>query len=381
MTGGATIINVDDHEASRYAKRRTLLRAGFTVYDAAGGSEALTLIKQHNPDLVLLDVNLPDVSGIEVCRRVKSTLDGASVIVLQISASAITAPHATAALDNGADAFLIEPVDPDVLVATVNALLRLRRAEQELSAANERLKLLNQELHRSNEDLQQFAFAASHDLQEPLRTVSSFVTLLEKTATDKLTGKEREYLRYIAEGSERMRALIRDLLSYSQVGQKPASTQLVDLNAVLNWVLQDLRERISESGANITWDPLPSVIGDEEQLGQLLQNLISNAIKYARPGVKPIVKLSAAEKDHDWVIRVSDNGLGMESDYFQTIFAAFKRLHGKEIPGTGIGLAICRRVVEAHGGKIWVESVAGVGSTFCFSLPINYNTGERSVAM
>jgi light-regulated signal transduction histidine kinase (bacteriophytochrome) len=338
------------------------------------------MIEQHNPDLILLDVNLPDISGIEVCQRVKSTPAGSSVIVLQISATAITAPQATAALDKGADAYLIEPVDSNVLVATVKALLRLRRAEQELAAANERLRLLNKELGRSNEDLQQFAFAASHDLQEPLRTVSTFVSLLEETAADKLTTKERGYLKYIAEGSQRMRALIGDLLRYSQVGQKPAATQLVDLNTVLTWVLQDLRERIAESGANITHDALPSVIGDKEQLGELLQNLIGNAIKYARPGVQPVIQVSAAKENQGWVIRVHDNGLGLDSDYFQTIFAPFKRLHGKEIPGTGIGLAICRRVVEAHGGRIWVESVLALGSTFCFSLPADYGAVDDRVA-
>jgi two-component system sensor histidine kinase/response regulator len=374
MAGSATIINVDDNEPARYAKGRVLSRAGFVVYDAASGSEALSLIAPHSPDLVLLDVNLPDVNGIEVCRRIKAAPNGSSVIVLQISASATAAPQATAALNSGADAYLIEPVDPDVLVATIKALLRLRKAERELSAANERLKLLNQELHRSNEDLEQFAFAASHDLQEPLRTITSFVSLLERTAAAKLTGNERDWLKHIADGSQRMRALIDDLLSYSQVGKKPTSSQVVDLNAVLLWALQNLREGIAESGADITGDRLPSVTGDEAQLGQVFQNLIGNAIKYARPGVKPIIGWSATKEDQHWVIRIRDNGIGMESQYFQVIFGPFKRLHGREIPGTGIGLAVCRRVIEAHGGRIWVESEgAGQGSTFCFTLPGKQN--------
>jgi two-component system sensor histidine kinase/response regulator len=375
MAGSATIINVDDNEPARYAKGRVLSRAGFVVYDAASGSEALSLIVPHSPDLVLLDVNLPDVNGIEVCRRIKAAPNGSSVIVLQISASATAAPQATAALNNGADAYLIEPVDPDVLVATIQALLRLRKAERELSAANERLKFLNQELHRSNEDLEQFAFAASHDLQEPLRTITSFASLLEKTAAAKLTGNERDYLQYIADGSRRMRVLIDDLLGYSQVGKKPTSFQVVDLNAVLLWALQNLREGIAESGADLTGDPLPSVTGDEAQLGQVFQNLIGNALKYARPGVKPIIDWSAAKEDQHWVIRIRDNGIGIESKYLQVIFSPFKRLHGREIPGTGIGLAVCRRVIEAHGGRIWVESTAGQGSTFCFTLPAMSGAG------
>lgn len=301
----------------------------------------------------------------------KSTPESASVIVLQISASATAAPHATAALDSGADAYLTEPVDPDVLVSTIKALLRLRRAERELAAVNNRLTNLNQELHRSNEDLQQFAFAASHDLQEPLRTVTSFVSLLERDAAAKLTGNEREYLRYIGEGSRRMHALIDDLLSYSQVGRKPKFSHLVDLNAVLPWALENLREGIGQSGAEITSDPLPSVFGDEAQLGQVFQNLISNALKYARAGLKPAIHVSADKESQDWVVRVRDNGIGIDANHFQQIFGAFKRLHGKEIPGTGIGLAVCRRVIEAHGGRIWVESIVGQGSTFAFTLPIN----------
>jgi two-component system sensor histidine kinase/response regulator len=368
------IINVDDNEPARYAKGRHLSRAGFVVYEAANGSEALRLIKEHNPDLVLLDVNLPDINGIEVCQRVKSTAHSASVIVLQISASATAAPQASAALDSGADAYLTEPIEPEVLIATVRALLRLRKAERELSAANERLKLLNKDLYRSNEDLQQFAFAASHDLQEPLRTVTSFVTLLERTAGSKLTGEEQEYLRYIADGSRRMRALIDDLLRYSQVGREPASIEAVDLNALLQSVMENLRESLLESRTEVTSDPLPSVSGDEAQLGQVFQNLISNAIKYARPGLRPVIHLSATQEDDDLVISVRDNGLGIESDYLQQIFAPFKRLHGKEISGTGMGLAICRRVIEAHGGRIWVESTLGEGSAFYFSLPLRSNS-------
>jgi signal transduction histidine kinase len=373
----ATIINVDDNEHSRYVRARVLSRAGFIVHDAATGSEGLKLVAEQKPDLVLLDVNLPDVDGLEVCRRIKSSTTGVPLMVLQISASATEPAHATAGLENGADAYLIEPVDPDVLVATVRAMLRLRNAERDLAATNERLKALNVELQRSNEDLAQFAFAASHDLHEPLRTVASFAALLEKTAGAKLSETELQYLAFISEGARRMQALIDDLLTYSQVGQKPESTQLVDLNVVLPWALENLRERISESCAEISSEPLPSIPGDEAQFVHLFQNLIGNAIKYSRPGVKPTIRLSATQKDEYWLIAVRDNGIGISSEYTQSIFGVFKRLHGNEIPGTGIGLAVCRRVVEAHGGEIWVESTPGEGSSFFFTLPAS--SGEREM--
>ena len=367
--GAAIIINVDDNEPARYAKTRILSRAGFTVHDAANGCDAIALVNRYHPDLILLDVNLPDVNGIEVCRRIKSSPAGASVLVLQISASSTTAPHATAALNSGADTYLAEPVDPDVLVATVKALLRLRKAERELSAANGRLQILNQELARSNEDLEQFAFAASHDLQEPLRTVTTFVSLLERTAGSKLTGSEREYLNYIVDGSERMRTLIDDLLRYSQAGDRTASAGCVDLGGVLTWALENLRESIAESAAVIETVPLPCVTGDEAQLRHVFQNLIGNAIKYSRSGIAPRIHLSSAQADADWVISIRDNGMGIDGRHLQVVFSPFKRLHGREIPGTGMGLAMCRKIIEAHGGKIWVESTPGEGSNFSFSLP------------
>ena len=365
----ATILNVDDHEPARYAKNRTLSHAGFKVLDAATGTDALALAAANAPDLVLLDLNLPDLHGIEVCRRLKARAGGASVMVLQISASATAAPNATAALDGGADAYLAEPVDSEVLISTIRALLRLRAAERALSAANERLVLVNQDLQRSNDDLKQFAFAASHDLQEPLRTVASFATLLDRTAASRLTGDEREYLKYIVDGSLRMRALIDDLLTYSQVGHKPDPSHVADLNAVLAWALENLRERISQSECQIISADLPTVVGDEAQLGQVFQNLIGNAIKYARPGVKPVVHVNATREGRYWSIAVSDNGIGIDPRDQKMIFGAFKRLHGREIPGTGIGLAVCRRAVEAHDGRIWVESTPGEGSTFIFTLP------------
>jgi light-regulated signal transduction histidine kinase (bacteriophytochrome) len=317
--------------------------------------------------LVLLDVNLPDVSGIEVCRTLKSA--DVSVIVLQISASATAAPYAIAALNSGADAYLTEPVDPDVLIATVRALLRLRTAERDLAAANKLLESANRDLKRSNDDLQQFAFVASHDLQEPLRTVSSFAELLELAAGTRLTPAEQQYLRYIVKGADRMRTLIQDLLHYSQVGQKPSASEPVRLGVILDWAIENLRELIADTGAEIHANELPLVAGDESQLGHVFQNLLANALKYRRNGVAPRIQIGAARDDVNWVIRIDDNGIGIDQRYWGLIFAPFKRLHGQDIPGTGIGLAVCRKVIEAHGGRIWVESRAGEGSSFFFTLP------------
>ena len=202
-----------------------------------------------------MDINLPDIDGIEVCRRLKAMPDAGKTLILQISASATTAPHATEALNNGADAYLAEPVDATVLIATINALLRLRKAERDLQEANtalhhanSSLASVNRDLRQSNQDLQQFAYFASHDLQEPLRQVTNFVQLISQSADERLTGEEQKFLSFVVEGAERMEHLIRALLSYSQLGhgeQVPHSK--VDLNAVVDRVIGDLSGRSRRS--------------------------------------------------------------------------------------------------------------------------------------
>jgi two-component system sensor histidine kinase/response regulator len=374
----AVILNVDDNEPYRYARHRILVDAGFTTYDASTGQATLDLAAIHNPDMVVLDINLPDIDGIEVCRRLKAIPGPNAPFILQMSASATTAPHATEALNNGADAYLAEPVDSTVLIATINALLRLRRAERELQAANTALHhanaslaSVNRDLRQSNQDLQQFAYFASHDLQEPLRQVTNFVQLISQTAATRLTEEEQKFLAFVVEGADRMEHLIRALLSYSQLGhgERPAH-QKVDLNVVVDRVADDLSGRISEAGGNITRTHLPSVIGDAVQLADVFQNLLVNSVKYRRPEQRLVVQIGARQETPEEVtISVRDNGQGIDPAYHDLIFLPFKRLHGREIPGTGIGLAICRRIIEAHGGRIWTESCRDAGTVFHFSLP------------
>jgi two-component system, sensor histidine kinase and response regulator len=377
MPTPAVILNVDDNEPHRYVRNRILIDAGFTTYSAANGQQTLDMAALYTPDLILLDINLPDIDGIEVCRRLKAAPENASLLILQISASATTAPHATEALNNGADAYLAEPVDSTVLIATINALLRLRSAERQLQEANTALQeanlslaSVNRDLLQSNQDLQQFAYFASHDLQEPLRQVTNFVQLISQTAATRLTDEEQKFLSFVVEGAERMEHLIRALLSYSQLGhgERPAHSDL-DLNVVINRVMEDLRDRITESGATISVSPLPHVIGDSVQIADVFQNLIVNAIKYRRPGEPLKIEINGTEENPQEVrISVRDNGPGIDPAYHELIFLPFKRLHGREISGTGIGLAICRRIIEAHGGKIGIQSAPGNGTVFHFSL-------------
>jgi len=347
-----------------------LTTAGFTVYEAGSGIETLELVAARKPDLVLLDVHLPDISGFEVCRRLKQEMSDHSVIVLQITASAISPTNATTALDGGADAYLTEPIDPDVLVATVRAMLRLHHAERALAHANRQLAITNSELVRSNTDLAHFAFAASHDLQEPLRTISIYLELIQKVIDRKLDGPEREYFDLVLSSADRMRTLIWDLLAYSQVGRDAVAKSVVNLGEVADWAVTNLREGIKESGTRIEIaEDLPDVLGDFSQLGQVFQNLISNALKYRRNSTPPVIQIRCAKhSETEWRVSISDNGPGIAREYHEEIFAPFKRLHGSEIRGSGIGLALCRRIIESHGGRIWVDSEIGRGATFSFTL-------------
>ncbi len=240
-----------------------------------------------------------------------------------------------------------------------------------LEAALRELDLRNAELRRSNEELELFAYVASHDLQEPLRMVASYSQLLARRYADKLDEDGREFIQYAVDGATRMQALIDALLEYSRVATRNRQFDTVDLNAVATDVISDLRLSVSESGANVAIDDLPHVTGDRAQLTQLLQNLVSNAIKF-RGADAPRIDITAVARGADWLITVKDDGIGIDPKYAERIFQIFQRLHTRdEYPGTGIGLAVCRRIVERHGGKIWVESEPGAGSAFVFTLPGN----------
>jgi len=231
-----------------------------------------------------------------------------------------------------------------------------------------------QDLNRSNQELEQFANIASHDLQEPLRMVASYTQLLSRRYKGKLDSDADEFIAYAVDGASRMQRLIQDLLAYSRVGSKGGNLRDISSDNALQQALQNLRGVIQDSGALVTHDPLPTVMADEIQLIQLFQNLVGNAIKYQKPGV-PKVQISAARNGaKKWTFSVKDNGLGIESQYFERIFGMFQRLHKREeFAGTGIGLAICKKIVERHGGRISVESQPGSGSTFRFALA----EGER----
>jgi PAS domain S-box-containing protein len=244
-----------------------------------------------------------------------------------------------------------------------------RTAEVALRAAHDDLARGAKELARSNAELQQFAYVASHDLQEPLRMVASYTQLLLRRYGGLFDSDAREFMDFIVDGAARMKQLIEDLLAYSRVGTRDHGLQPTDSAQALEQALANLRAAVEASGATVTHDPLPMVTADDSQLVQLFQNLLGNAMKF-RGAHAPRIHVGVQEGEGEWILSFKDNGIGIDPQYFERIFVLFQRLHGKaEYPGTGIGLAICRKIVERHGGRIWVESQPGQGSTFYCTLP------------
>jgi PAS domain S-box-containing protein len=230
-------------------------------------------------------------------------------------------------------------------------------------------KKMEQELQRSNAELAQFAYIASHDLQEPLRAVAGMVQLLGQRYQGKLDARADEYIELAVDASTRMQKLINDLLSYSRVDRNGKSFESINAEALLNIALANLQVAIQESNATVTHDALPTIFSDSSQLTQVFQNLIGNAIKFR--GERPLqIHIGVHETDNTWRFEVRDNGIGIEPQYYERIFLVFQRLHTRrEYPGTGIGLSLCKKIVERHGGRIWVESEPGQGSTFYFTIP------------
>ena len=349
-----SILNVDDYGPGRYARTKVLQQAGFLVLEASTGKEALKLLADFAPPLILLDVNLPDMSGFEVCERIRKDSKTAATTIVHISASNVQTHHQVRGLDCGADSYLVEPIDPAVLIATIKAFLRARHAEDAL--------------RRSNEELEWFGYRVAHDLREPIRTVTAHTQLLELELGPKLEKHFADRLHVVSEAAGRLGSFVDGLLRYIHSTNVAAQTTGVDCEAMFARVIGNLEVALKDTGARITHDPLPEVRADPG-LEHVFQNLISNAIKYRRQSVPLEIHASAMRDQGAWLFSVRDNGIGIEPLKKDVIFQIFSRLHESDVPGSGIGLALSKTNIEAHGGTIWVQSQPGVGSTFYFRLP------------
>jgi signal transduction histidine kinase len=321
---------------------------------------ALPAILDNRHDVYLFDYRLGGTqTGLDLLREaVAHDCHGPVILLTGFGDSAVDSQ----ATDSGAADYLIKhKVTPETLERSVRYAMIHKQSENKLRG-------LVEELRRSNRDLEQFAYVASHDLKEPLSMVVSYLQLLDKRFRSTMDHDAEEFIRFAVDGATRMQALVNDLLEFSRIGKRDKAFVAVDSNTCLKRALKNLRIALQESSGVVTNDPLPTIDCEESQVTQIFQNLIGNAIKF-RGDRQPRVHVSARLKGGHWTFSVKDNGIGIEPQYADRIFVIFQRLHDREeYPGTGIGLAICKRIAERHGGRIWVESTPGQGSTFFFTI-------------
>lgn len=417
------ILVVDDTAENLRLLSTMLTQRGYTPRCVINGKMALRACNSNPPDLILLDIMMPEMNGYEVCQHLKLEPKTREIPVIFISAKDEVFDKVNAFAVGAVD-YISKPFQFEEVLARIESHLSLRNLQKQLKEQNMLLQeeitsrlavektlqeknlilqqeistrravekalqdqnlvlqqeisnrqraesaLLksNQELARSNAELEQFAYVASHDLQAPLATIASYAQLLEKRYKDQLDSKASKFIDNIVHGCTRMQTLIDDLLEYSRVGRSRKPFQLTYCNHAVEQALVNLQGTIRETKAVVTYSELPEVMGDISQLVQLFQNLVSNAIKY-RHDAPPVVHITACKQDENWLISVSDNGIGIAPQHQQRIFQIFQRLHTqREYSGTGIGLAICQKIVELHGGCIWVESEPEQGSIFYFTL-------------
>lgn len=369
MSKGKILI-VEDEAIIAGDLQMSLMNLGYEAILASRGDDAVSAAELERPDLVLMDIVLPGgMDGIEAAEVIHSRF-GLPIVFLtahsddkMLERAKITEPFG----------YMIKPFEERELTVTIEIALYKHRTEQKLKrfadTLERRVAERTEKLERSNRDLEEFAYVASHDLQEPLRMITGYLQLISKRYRGKMDKDADEFIDYAVDGAKRMNGMINDLLSYSRVKRKGRPLKSTRCSEVIQKVLSNLSLTIRESGAEITSDALPTVRADETQLAQVFQNLISNAIKFRDE--RPLkIHIGVEEQDEEWVFSVSDNGIGIEPQYRERIFAIFQRLHGTgKYPGTGIGLAVCKRIVERHGGRIWAESDYGKGATFYFTIP------------
>ena len=361
---------------------------GHSGTQALDGVIALEMLERDSVDVLISDIFMPHMDGYRLCHEVRKNTRLQNLPIIIYTATYTSTGDEVLALSVGADKYLRKPASIEAIVASLHDVcatgrpaprteMRMEvdvlkeysdRLVTKLEDKNRELAKANSDLKQSNEQLQQFAYVASHDLQSPLRSISGFVQLLQSTYATSLDDQGNEWIRRTVQSTQQMQALIRDVLAFSSVDSQAKPHAPTSLGEVVLEAVSLLESAIRESEGRVSSDDLPTVMGDRAALVQLMQNLIGNGLKY-HGKEPPHVHVSARPSENQWVISVRDNGIGIDPKHYERIFEIFRRLHNQEeYPGTGIGLAVCRRVVQRHGGSIWVESQPGQGSTFNFSL-------------
>ena len=383
----AKVLMVDDEPKNLLALEAVLEGLRLELVRAHSGAEALRCLIKDDFAVILLDVQMPEMDGFECATLIRARERSRYSPIVFMTALGKTEAEMFKGYEVGAVDYLLKPFSPGILRHKVSVLVELfqktaevKRLNAELKATNgllekrvvERtatLELRGADLTRSNQELAQFAAVASHDLQEPLRTLSTYLQLVRENNLAKFNAEDKGFMEVVLDSAKRMRQLINDLLAFSQVGQGDRSILKVDCALVVDKILGLLKKVIDDSGAKIKIGKLPTLTAEPVMLGQVFQNLIENALKF-HTQAPPVVEVNAHEADGMWIFSVKDNGIGISPEYFEKVFKLFQRLHTRDdYPGTGLGLSICKKAVERQGGKIWVESAPGLGACFSFSIP------------
>ncbi len=367
----ARILVVDDNPHNHMAIRAVLRGVDASLDEAGNGFDALSLALAHEYALILLDVQMPEMDGFEVCEQLRADARTVDIPVIFLTAAFKETADRMRAYVAGATDYLTKPIDDHILKAKVLVFLKLYEQQHTL-------KSRNQELLQSNQELEQFAYIASHDLRQPLRMMNSYVQLLERRLDDKLNEETRMMMGFVRDGAARMDQMLMSLLEYSRIGRSGEPMELCDVSLLLEQVLADLALPIKEREADIQLPKaLPWLWVSCHEFSRLLQNLISNALKFCPAQVRPQIQINVQEHAQYWQFAVRDNGIGIPQEQHGRLFQMFQRLHTREqYDGTGIGLALARKIVQRHGGEIWVSS-PGEGRGTCFEFTVSKKGSEH----
>src|SRR4051812_12338110 len=383
MTRRPALLLVDDRPENLLALEAVLEPLGHPMVRAESGEEALRRLLAEDFAVIVLDVQMPGMDGFETAEQIKQRERTRDIPIIFLTAMSRDAEHRMQGFEVGAVDYIFKPVEPDLLRAKVsvfvelfqkNRLLDEQRAAlaaelRERQRAEERLALKSEELERSNGDLEQFAYIASHDLQEPLRVMAGYLELLDDHGGAELDQQSRQWIAKATRMAERMSALLSDLLAFARAGAGTRETVAVDLDEAVAIAIDNLGAVIRENGANVeAAKDLGKVQAAPSEIVQVLQNLIANAVKY-RGHADPIVRVTAHQVDDMVQVAVSDNGRGVPDEHLERVFGMFERVEGGPYPGTGLGLAVCRRLAERSGGRIWMERNPDTGVTVSFTVP------------
>jgi signal transduction histidine kinase len=386
------ILMVDDEPANLEALEAVLEPLGQTLFRANSGTEALRCVLDRDYAVILLDVQMPDISGIEAAAMIRERERSRATPIIFLTGVVKTSEMIFKGYSAGAVDYLMKPVVSGILRAKVEvfvelALARLKLQEDvserariagEITKLNMALEQRNSDLSSANEDLEAFGHTVSHDLRMPLRHIHAYITMLEESATERLTEEERRHIGVIRNAARRMGQLIEDLLAFSRVGRTQLTTSRIDNNALVQQVISDMQTDLEHRSIDWRISTLPEVNADVALLRQVWVNLLANAVKYTRPRERARIEVGAIHQEGEVIFYVIDNGVGFDTALADRLFGVFQRLHSdKQFEGTGVGLANARRIVQRHGGRIWAESEPERGAKFYFTLPAIRTAGQE----